>query len=359
MSDSRDDTATTLPDDAASGVRYDDGYDVVVIGAGAGGLSAALVLGRARLRVAVVDGGEPRNAPAAHMQGFLSRDGMAPAALLEVGRAEVAGYGVEFVDGHVDDVTDAYAGPDSGPDSGLDTRPGTRPDAGSRARFHVRLAGGAALAARHVVVATGLRDELPGIPGLRERWGKDVLHCPYCHAYEVRDRPLGVLGSSPLSVRQALLVREWSDDVVYFPHTQEPAADEREQLAALGVRVVEGEVKRLVTDGDRLRGVELAAGQVVPCDAVFTQTRTVPRDGFLSGLGCAHDENGWLVTDAEGRTGVPGVWAVGNVADPRAQVIVAAGAGYATGVALHHELVAERVARAVTARRARGAGTPA
>src|SRR3977135_4413506 len=164
-------------------------YDVVVVGGGAAGLSAALVLGRARRRIVVVDGGAPRNAPAAHMQGFLSRDGMPPLDLLAAGRAEVTGYGVELVE-----------------DQGVGIEPG----------FAVRLAGGRVLQARRILVATGVRDELPEIPGVRERWGRDLLHCPYCHGWEVRDQPVGVLGTGPGSVEHAPLVRLWSDDVVFF-----------------------------------------------------------------------------------------------------------------------------------------------
>ncbi|MEV7777770.1 NAD(P)/FAD-dependent oxidoreductase [Kitasatospora sp. NPDC088351] len=309
----------------AGGASGSDVYDVVVVGAGAAGLNAALVLARARRRVAVVDAGQPRNAPAEEMRGFLSRDGMPPAALLAVGREEVAGYGVDLIDARVDHID-----------------PG----------FLVHLAGGPVLHARRVVVATGLRDGLPEIPGLAERWGRDVLHCPYCHAYEVRDRPLGVLGTHPGAVNHALLLRQWSDDVVFFPHTMDLADGEREQLAARGVRVVEGAVKWLVVDGDRLRGVELAGGRVVPREAVFVFPRMVPRDALLFGLGCARDGNGWVTTDRFGGTSVPGVWAVGNVADPRAQVVTAAGQGSAAAFAINHDLVEEDVRQAVEAHRA-------
>ncbi|MEO3975981.1 NAD(P)/FAD-dependent oxidoreductase [Streptomyces sp. CAU 1734] len=317
-------------------------HDVVVIGAGAAGLSAALVLGRARRRVAVVDTGEPRNAPAAHMQGFLSRDGMPPAELLAAGRAEAAGCGVEFVPARVD-----------------------RVDPG----FTVRLSGGAALRARRVLVATGLRDELPALPGVAERWGRDVLHCPYCHGYEVRDQPLGVLGGRPGAAEQALLLRQWSGDVVLIPYAPDrpggPARDggpadgagltggERERLAARGVRVADGEAARLVTAPDgRLRGVRLTDGRLIPRAAVFVRPRMVPLDGLLTGLGCVRDGNGLVTTDASGRTGVPGVWAAGNVVNPRAQVITAAGAGSAAAIALNHDLVDEDTALALEAHRA-------
>ncbi|MFE4971056.1 NAD(P)/FAD-dependent oxidoreductase [Kitasatospora sp. NPDC056651] len=335
-----------------TGNRDGERYDVVVVGAGAAGLNAALVLGRARRRVAVVDAGEPRNAPAAHMHGYLSRDGMPPAALLAVGREEVARYGVDLLDARVEHIeaveaVEAVEGGDGG-------------DGGDRlaASFVVHLAGGPVLRARRVVVATGLRDGLPELPGLVERWGRDVLHCPYCHAWEVRDRPLGVLGTGPGAVNQALLLRQWSADVVLLAHTLTLTDAERERLAARQVRVVEGRIVRLVSDDGRLRGVELANGQVVPREAVFVFPQPVPRDALLFGLDCARDDNGWVATDRASRTSLPGVWAVGNVADPRAQVVTAAGMGAAAAFALDHDLVAEEIDRAVDGYRASGAALP-
>lgn len=300
-------------------------YDVVIVGGGAAGLSAALVLGRARRRVAVVDAGAPRNAPAAHMQGYLSRDGLPPAELVALGRREVAGYGVELVEDVVDRI---------------------------EAGFTVHLGSGGELAARRVLVTTGLRDDLPAIPGVRERWGRDLLHCPYCHGWEVRDRPLGVLGTNPGSVVHAQLVRQWSDDVVYFAHTQEPTDAEAAELAARGVQIVHGEVARLVVDDDRLTGVELADGQVVPRAAVFVRPVMTPHaDGLLASLGCELDDAGFPVTDRTGRTSAPGVWAAGNAADPRAQVITAAGAGSAAAIAINADLLDDDIADAVRAAR--------
>ncbi|MER5502280.1 NAD(P)/FAD-dependent oxidoreductase [Streptomyces sp. NPDC002561] len=298
---------------------FDGIHDVVVIGAGAAGLNAALLLGRARRKVVVIDAGTPRNAPAAHMQGFLSRDGLPPKTLLDLGRAEIARYGVRILQGRVEEIDHGY---------------------------YVRMAGGVVLKARRILVATGLRDELPDIPGVRERWGKDLLNCPYCHAYEVRDQPLAVLGTHPGSVHQALLLRQWSDDVVFFPHTMGPTAQDREQLTAHGVRLAEGEVERLVVEGDRLRGVELADGRVFPRTAAFLFPRMVPHDALLTGLGCDTD-GGWVVTDRTGLTSVPGVWAAGNVVDSRAQVITAAGMGSAAAFAINTDLLHEDVDRAV------------
>jgi thioredoxin reductase len=298
-------------------------YDVVIVGGGAAGLSAALVLGRARRRVVVVDAGTPRNAPAAHMQGFLSRDGMPPAELLAVGRSEVTAYGVELVD-----------------DAVVRIEPG----------FQVHLGSGEILAARRILVTTGLVDDIPDLPGVRDRWGKDLLHCPYCHGWEVRDQPLGVLGTNPGSVLHAQIVRQWSDDVVYFVHTHAPSDAEATELAARGIRVVEGEVAGLVVEDDRLAGVQLAGGEIVHRAAVFIRPIMRPRpDHPLTYLGCELDEAGFPLTDRTGLTTVPGVWAAGNAADPRAQVITAAGQGSAAAIAINNDLVHDDVDQAVKA----------
>jgi thioredoxin reductase len=295
-------------------------YDVVVVGGGAAGLNAALMLGRARRRVAVVDGGAPRNAPAAHMHGFLSRDGMPPAELLKTGREELLGYGVDLID---DDV------------SGLE--PG----------FTLRLAGGRVLSARRVLWATGVHDELPAIPGLRESWGTDAVTCPYCHGYEVRDQPLGVLGTEPASVEHALLVRQWSPDVVYFAHTAPPSEEDRERLDARGIRVVDGTVTAVRREHGKMTGVELG-GRFVARVALFVRTRTVPFDAQLRELGCAVEAD-VVKVDPSGQTSVPGVWAAGNVVDARATVIIAAAQGAAAAGALNHDLVTEDVRDAVDA----------
>ncbi|HZC72340.1 MAG TPA: NAD(P)/FAD-dependent oxidoreductase [Jatrophihabitans sp.] len=299
-------------------------FDVVVIGGGAAGLSAALVLSRARRRVLVVDAGAPRNAPAAHMHGFLSRDGLPPADLLAAGRDEVLGYGGQLVTGTVTEVAhDATSG------------------------FRVGPAGGRSVAARRLLVATGLRDELPDVAGLAERWARDVLHCPYCHGYEVRDQRIGVLGGSPDAVRYAQLVRQWSDDVVLFVPAGELSADDGSQLAARAIGVVAGRVSRVVVEDDRMRGVEVDDGRVVDRDVVFVPPRFVPNSDLLAALGCAFDEQGWVVADRFGRTSVDGVWVAGNVANPRAQVITAAGEGSAAAIAINADLVDEDVRHAV------------
>lgn len=300
-------------------------FDVVVIGGGAAGLSAALVLSRARRRVLVVDSGAPRNAPAREMHGYLSRDGFPPSDLIEVGRREVDAYGGQIVDAEV--VRCERAG----------------------SAFRVVMNNGLSVTARRLLVATGLRDELPDIPGLRARWAEDVLHCPYCHGFEVRDRTLGVLGWQTGAAAYAQIVRQWSDDVVYLASGEALTEPERDELLARSVTVVDEDVVRVVIADDRLRGVELADATVIELDALFVPPRLVPNNALLVSLGCDLDDQGWVLTDGSGRTSVAGVWVAGNVANPRAQVITAAGEGSTAAIALNADLVEEDVAKAARA----------
>ena len=310
-------------------------YDVVVIGGGAAGLGGALMLGRSRRSVLVIDAGEPRNAPAAGVHGFLTRDGMNPAALLEAGRAEVRGYGVRVLDGRVTSAESVDGG------------------------FTVALEDGGRVGARRLLVTTGLVDELPDVPGVRERWGREVLHCPYCHGWEVRDQPIGVLASGPRTVHQALLFRQLTADLMLFVHTApKPTDEEAEQLAARGVTVVEGEVSSLEVVEDRLTGVRMRSGEFVPRRAVVVGPRFAARAGMLAGLGleAAIHPSGMgehIDSDATGLTTVPGVWVAGNVTDPTAQVLGSANGGVMAGAAINADLIAEDTREAVVANRHR------
>ncbi|MDO5083784.1 MAG: NAD(P)/FAD-dependent oxidoreductase [Arachnia propionica] len=295
--------------------------DVIVIGAGAAGLSAALLLARSRRRVVVVDAGEPRNAPAQRMRGFLSNDGLSPREFLTRGRAEMVAHGATILDDRVVSVGDDRT---------------------------VHLASGRSLQARRVLVATGAVDVLPPLPGIAERWGRDVLHCPYCHAYEVAERDFAVLGVTPGAVHHALLLRQWSERVTLFSHTQQVSDEQRAMLDARGVRIVEGEVEGVVVEDDMVRAVRVA-GVVHPCEVVFLPPGMRPRDEFLTGLGCERDDRGFLRVDEYWRTSVSWVYAAGNSTDPRAQVITAAGQGSSAGFAMNHDLTMEDVALAVAA----------
>jgi thioredoxin reductase len=297
-------------------------YDVAIIGGGAAGLSAALVLGRARRRVIVIDAGAPRNAPAAHMHGFISRDGTPPADLLAAARAEIARYGVELIE---DFVLAAAAG------------------------FQLELAAGAPVRARRVLLATGAADVLPDIEGARERWGRDLLHCPYCHGWEVRDRPIGVLATGPGSAEHAHLLRQWTDDLIFFPHTAGVTGAERAKLTARGIRIADGAVERLVVADDRLRAVRLADGTQVARTALFIRPELVAHPvSPAAALGCDLAPGGLALAGPDGRTSVPGVWAAGNATDPRAQVITAAGEGSAAAIAINTDLLHADIAAADT-----------
>jgi thioredoxin reductase len=301
-------------------------HDVLVIGGGAAGLSAALVLARARRDVLVVDAGAPRNAPAASMHGYLSRDGMPPSELLVTGRSEVTGYGATIAAGTVTDLV-------------------SRGQSG----FQAVLDDGSRVGARAVLVTTGLHDELPDVPGLSERWARDVLHCPYCHGWEVRDQQLGVLWNGPESIRYAQVVRQWTHDLVLFVPESTLTPADQSQLVARAIGAVEGSVDRLVVEDDHLRAVRMADGRTIPRQALFVPPRFVPHHALLTAVGCDLDDQGWVVTGANGATSVPGLWVAGNVADPRAQVITAAGEGSAAAIAINTALVEDDVRSAVLA----------
>ncbi|MCU1632643.1 MAG: NAD(P)/FAD-dependent oxidoreductase [Micrococcaceae bacterium] len=299
-------------------------YDVVIIGGGVSGLSAALVLGRARRTVAVIDTGKPRNAPADAAYGFITRDGTAPDHLVALARRDLDPYGVTFFDGTAEDAREDGEG------------------------WSVAISGGTSVEGRHIVIATGLRDVLPEVPGAREAWGRGLLQCPYCHGWEVRDQALGVLGSTPTSLHQALLVRQWSDDVTFFPHDLAPLSeDDERRLRTRGIRIMEGHVQGLVLgpigDGTPrpLRGVQLDDGPLVPCSAVFCEPGSDAGLPLLDALGCDMRDDGCVVTDDIGRTSVERVWAVGNAADPAAQLVPAAGDAYRVAVAINALLVEE------------------
>ncbi|WP_052868504.1 NAD(P)/FAD-dependent oxidoreductase [Streptomyces niger] len=319
--------------------RAERRYDVVVVGGGAAGLSGALALVRARRSVLVLDDGRPRNAMADRTHNFLTRDGTPPAELLAAGRAEVTAYG-------------------GGIEAGVVVAAERCPDG-----FRVSLASGPPVVARRLLVATGLVDELPDVPGLAERWGRDVLHCPYCHGWEARDRAIGVLATGPLAARQALMWRQWSATVTLLLHgSPEPGAEERERLAARSVDVVPGRVAELEVADDRLAGVRLADGRRLACRALVVEPRFTARAEALAALGLAAAEErsagevvGSSVAAApSGATDVPGVWVAGNVTSLSDQVIGAAAAGVQAAQAINSDLVEEDTRRAVAAYRRRG-----
>jgi thioredoxin reductase/SAM-dependent methyltransferase len=309
-------------------VQTEQMRDVVVAGGGAAGLSAALTLARARRSVTVVDAGEPRNAPADGVHGLLGLDGVNPVELLARGRDEVLGYGGEVLTGEVVDVSCASYG------------------------FTVVLRDGALLHARRLLIATGLVDQLPDIPGVREQWGRGVLHCPYCHGWEVRDRRIGVLSTDPMAVHKAILFRQWSPDVVFFVHDHQLEPQDRAKLDALDVAVVTGTISRLEIDDDHVTGVQLTDGHVVAVDAVVVSTQMVTRAEPFAAIGIQptpHPAGAFIETDQFGATAVPGVWAAGNSSDIGAQVGAAAADGARAAQHINTDLVMKDLDRAVSA----------
>jgi len=312
-------------------------YDVVVVGGGAAGLSGAMALGRSKRSVLVIDAGEPRNAPADHAHNYLGREGVNPLELLEIGRAEVAAYGVEVLadrvvglSGEVDD-------------------------------FLVTTAGGRRVRARRVLVTGGVVDELPDVPGLAERWGVDVLHCPYCHGWEVRDRAIAVLATTPMAAHQGLLFRQLSDDVVVVVHDGVVIPDEEvEKLDAIGVRFAHGTPQGVVVDGDALVGLRLADGSVLERDAIVVASKPHVRADFLGPMGLEpkpFEMNGVAfgsvieVEPSTGATTAPGVFAAGNATDIAMILVASAAHGTRVGAWINAELANVDAVRAVQARR--------
>jgi thioredoxin reductase len=304
-------------------------WDVVILGGGAAGLSAALILARARRSVLVLDAGEPRNRFAPHMHGVLSRNGYSPLDLVEDGRREV-----RESDGVIETARVGEARPESG-------------------GFELVTDAGERISARRLIVATGVRDELPPLDGLAEQWGRGVVACPYCDGFEARGSAIGVLPTSIPGLHKAQMLRSYSADVTVFTALLPPLADdERRALTARGIRIDDRAIDRLATSGGTLTGVAFTDGSRVAVDVIFAEPRLVPRDEVLRSLGAARADTHvgpWVTTDAAGATSIPGVWAVGNSANPAALVPIAAASGVAAALAINAEMIADEVRSAVAA----------
>ncbi len=292
-------------------------WDTIVIGAGPAGLSAALMLSRGRRRVLVLDHGVPRNRFTDHMHGVLGHEGLAPGELRRLGRAEVEAHEGVFEDAEV-----ASVAPVEGEDG---------------ARMHVVTKDGRGFRARAVVVATGLRDELPNVPGLRALWGRGVYACPFCDGYEHRDRPIAVLANGEHSDLKAHMLRQWSADLVLLVNGSFALGDaEARSLAARGVRIERSGVDEVLAGVDgRVRGVRLANGGELELEAIFTNPSFVPLTGMLDGVDVRGPEH------PESR-----VWVVGNAGDPRANVPVSIGQGAAAGGDVALALLMDEIAAA-------------
>lgn len=293
-------------------------HDAIVIGGSFAGLSAAMYIARARRSVAVIDAGLPRNRFAAHSHGFFGHDGSAPGDMLATARAQVLAYPTaSLVSGEA------------------------RTAAPHGHGFAVTLASGEQLTADRLVLAFGLHDELPPLPGLAERWGNSVIICPYCHGFEFSGQRLGVLAMTPMSAHQAMLVAEWGP-VTYFSNGFEPDAATRDELVHRGVSVEATPVMALRGEAPALSAVDLADGRQVPLDALFIGPQSRLNSDIADQLGCAFDDAPFgriIRTDALKQTTVPGVFAAGDIARPMHSVTFAAADGVMAGTALHRSLV--------------------
>lgn len=296
--------------------------EVAVVGGGPAGLAAALVLARSRRSVLVVDAGSPRNARATGVHSFLTREGTSPGELLALGRADVARYGGSVLEGRVT---------------------GGEVDADGRVRLS--LADDGVVTARRVIVTSGIVDELPDVAGLADHWGTDVVHCPFCHGWEVAGRRIGVLATGPAATHQAILFAHLAGSLVLLRQPDSGLDDVAvARLAADGVEVVDGEVVAVTRTDGRLDGVELADARTVSLGALVVAPRFSIQDGLLRDLGLAIADHpsglGQHVTSGPaGETSIPQVWVAGNVTDPTAQVVTAIAQGNTTGARVHHDLL--------------------
>lgn len=316
--------------------------DVAVVGGGAAGLSAAVILAQAGRNVLVLDSGETRNRFDTRMRGFLSRDGLPPSELVELGRAEVERYGGVVVSARVLGAK-AVDGPTGAADTAEDTLTGPT-------RFELSLDDGRSVRARRLLLAMGLVDELPDVEGLPDFWGGAVFHCPYCRGCELTDETVAVLASGPESVAEAHLLLQWADDVVLLTNdTLTLGEGQLRGLAARGIPVIDGKVVGVKGESrDRLTAVVFADGGEMPCQALLVAPTTHPRRALLDDLGVQvndePDEESVLVPTDSGRaTTVRGVWVAGNLRDGNVQVIEAAADGLRAAIAINADLTKEDV----------------
>lgn len=297
-------------------------YDVVIVGGGPAGLSAALALGRARKRVLLCDAGPRRNAAAVHMHNFVTRDGISPDEFRHIGRAQLATYAnVEVRDVHIESIS------------------------GTRGAFHLTLSS-SVIEARRILLCTGMIDELPAIEGLRELWGHAVFQCPYCHGWEVQDRPWGYL-ARPADARMmlpfVLMARGWTPDLVVFTSGGfEVPLETLEALRTAGIRVETTPVKRLVASPQQqLQGIELSNGTTAPCDVLFMHPAQ-RQVAVVRALNVATDEDGYVQIDPMKReTSIPGIYAAGDLTTRMQGAIFAAASGVHAAAMINAELMME------------------
>lgn len=294
-------------------------YDVAIVGGSFAGLSATMQLARARRRVLLIDAGLPRNRFAAHAHGFLGQDGVSPAEIAATAMKQLLAYPtVTWVKGEA------------------------RRASGEQGAFQIELADGSRSTAARLILATGIKDQLPAIPGLAERWGVSVLHCPYCHGYEVGGRRLGVLATHAHSIHQAMLIPDWGPTTWFTQGVVEPGAIEAAHLQARGVSIERTPVAEVLGEAPGIEALRLVDGRIIPVDALFVGPRTELTSDLAVQLDCAIDEgpigpvirvNDWK------ETSVPGVYAAGDMSSAMTNATFASASGVMAGVAAHRSLI--------------------
>ncbi len=292
-------------------------YDVVIAGGGPAALQSALTLGRARKRVLLCDSGPPRNAAAAHVQNFVTRDGIPPAEFRRIAREQLQQYAnVETKDALVEAIT------------------------GERGEFNVRLSEGS-VRSRRVLLCTGMIDELPDIAGFKQLWGRAIFACPYCHGWEIQGRRFAYLATDVESLGFALLLRGWTHDLVVLTNAKVDVPPEmRDRFTRAGIGIEERAIARLVANDAHLEWIELVGGSTMQRDVLFArpQQRQVE---LVRTLGLELDEKGFVrVSDAR-ETSVPGIHAAGDLVSPAQSAVLAAASGMQAAAALNHALTAE------------------
>lgn len=299
-------------------------YDAVVVGGSFAGLSAAMQLVRARRRVLLIDAGEPRNRFAEASHGFLGQDGVAPAAIMREGLRQLSAYPtLDFVHGRAEQVEAIDEG------------------------FRLILSDGTDAHGRKLILATGVRDAL-ALPSMTPRWGVSVLHCPYCHGYEVAGGKLAAIASAPATIHQAAILPDWGSTTLYTQGEFEPSAEEAALLAARGVVIERTPVVELLGEGTSIRALRLADGREVAADVVFTAPRTSLASPLAEQLGCDLDDGmtgPFIRVDPMQQTSVPGVFAAGDAASQMYNATLASAAGVMAGVAAHRALVMDAATR--------------
>jgi thioredoxin reductase len=294
-------------------------YDVIIVGGSYAGLSAGMTLGRALRRVLIIDGGQPCNRQTPHSHNFITQDGQPPERITVLAKAQVAAYDtVEFYEGLAT--------------TGVPTEKG----------FEIGTASGDVFLAKKLVFATGLKDIMPDLPGFAACWGMSMIHCPYCHGYEVRDETTGAWGNGDMGFELAKLVANWTKDLILFTHGKSTlTAEQAEKLAAHNIAIDERVIGRIEQDNGYIRHIVFTDGSTQAIKAMYARPQFVQHCDIPAAVGCALTQQGHIQVDAMQRTTIPGIYACGDNSQMARSVAMSVAAGSMAGASLNKELIDE------------------